>query len=220
MAGISSNALKGKEYKENRRKYNGKELQNKEFGDGSGLELYDYGARMYDQQIGRWHLIDVLAEKYDAWSPYHYSYNDPVKYFDPNGKEIINSNPKGSVAYTRTQNAITILKKTNPEAYKVLNESSMKVYISSQRLNPSERYEKSYSGNITKGATSPTWSLGQFHVIRQNDEGGNPIGGEIRGRYYGAEREERDKQGIDKKSERTYTMEEASQWITMDQINI
>ncbi|EBW1424711.1 RHS repeat-associated core domain-containing protein, partial [Salmonella enterica subsp. enterica serovar Typhimurium] len=34
-------------------KYNGKELDRK-----NGLDWYDYGARMYDAALGRWHAVD------------------------------------------------------------------------------------------------------------------------------------------------------------------
>ncbi len=79
--------------------YNGKEIQ-----DDFGLYWYDYGARFYDPMLGRWQSVDPMAEKYNSYSPYHFSGNNPLKFLDLNGMNYddYTANQNGTIDYKKT----------------------------------------------------------------------------------------------------------------------
>ncbi|GEM_PF-5170046 len=74
---LTADALFGKSSYKNY-KYNGKELQQ--------TGMYDYDARMYMPDIGRWGVVDPLAEKARRFSLYTYASDDPVGRLGPDGR--------------------------------------------------------------------------------------------------------------------------------------
>ena len=61
-------------------KYNNKELQETGF--------YDYGWRQYMPDLGRWFGMDQLSEKFNSHSPYSYAVNNPVMFYDIDGRDL------------------------------------------------------------------------------------------------------------------------------------
>jgi RHS repeat-associated protein len=80
---VFSGGLAGK----NEYLYNGKELQEDLLVGSVSLGYLDYGARMYDQSIGRWMVLDPSCEKYESNSSYSYVSNNPIMYTDPDGRD-------------------------------------------------------------------------------------------------------------------------------------
>ena len=71
MAMISGNT-------KNKYLYNGKELQ-------AYSGYYDYGARMYNSEVGRWFGVDPLGEKKVWVTTYNFVQNNPLNITDPDG---------------------------------------------------------------------------------------------------------------------------------------
>lgn len=76
--------------------FNGKEKDDDVKGIGNS---YNFEARIYDPRLGRWLSLDPSAKNYPNWSPYNYSFNNPIVYNDPDGKDPITAILEGVTAF-------------------------------------------------------------------------------------------------------------------------
>jgi len=97
-------------------RYNGKELDRM-----YGLDWYDYGARMYDGTIARWHNMDNQAEKNCNVSPYAYCHNNPVNKYDLDGNDDYFSNQGIFMYSTKTGADIYVRNGRSPVPFRSLN---------------------------------------------------------------------------------------------------
>ena len=116
-------------------KYTGKELD-------TDIGMYDYGARFYDPSLSLWTSVDPLTEKMPQWSPYNYTFNNPIIYNDPDGREP--GNPITGLIGKAKSYAISKVKEIAYNAAASLYQSAVD-YVDNWS------YEAKVEGNITAG---------------------------------------------------------------------
>ena len=132
--------------------FNGKELD-------SETNLTYFGARYLDMKTSLWLNTDPLAEKYPETSPYTYTLNNPIKFIDPDGRDVIPSKEFLKSSYASIYKN---LMKTNTVYKNILSK-----YSNSKSFN---FYLNLGDGKIPVGAAASTRSTQKISDKKQGNK--------------------------------------------------
>ncbi|MBL7111791.1 MAG: hypothetical protein ISS19_07620 [Bacteroidales bacterium] len=178
----------------------------------TNINLYDYGARFYDPQLGRFHTIDRYAEDFSHWSPYHYANNNPILNIDINGdstysyniatgvltmvsdvggnkSQIVNFiNDDGSPVTTKNGNTITAIIEgaevfVTPTSQGTLVSAYDPVADLPEGYNSESGYEYTAADLVTRHKLKGT-SLGDQVAARESSGNAGPVAGQTAYREY------------------------------------
>jgi RHS repeat-associated protein len=141
--GMNIEALSGKapQAKSNRFKYNGFEEQ-VEFD----LDWYDYGARQFDPQLGRFLSVDPAGDLMTRHSPYNYAFDNPVRFTDPDG--MMPTDPQDTKGTTLNRGVKISDRSTGDlnDAYNKVRKAVIKIVDRSLNIDQVQAIKDAYAG--------------------------------------------------------------------------
>ncbi|AYM99606.1 RHS repeat-associated core domain-containing protein [Chryseobacterium sp. 3008163] len=98
-------------------KFNAKELD-------EDTGLYYYGARYYNPRLSIWYGVDPLKDKMPSWSPYAYTFDNPIRYIDPSGMAPEDPGGPGPRKLTGSRNLLVYVLDKNPLSTSYMNKGA------------------------------------------------------------------------------------------------